>query len=80
MDERNSGSRINAVFQRELRDDQSKAVDALIKQDIGVLSATTAFGKTVVGAWMIAARVVNTLVLVHRKKLWNNGGNNWLTF
>ncbi|HEY0827678.1 MAG TPA: DEAD/DEAH box helicase family protein, partial [Bacilli bacterium] len=69
VDERNAGSRIDAVFQRELRDDQPKAVDALIKQDTGVLSATTAFGKTVVGAWMIAARAVNTLVLVHRKQL-----------
>ncbi len=31
--------------------------------------ATTAFGKTVVAAWLIAARKVNTLVLVHRRQL-----------
>jgi superfamily II DNA or RNA helicase len=34
-----------------------------------VLSATTAFGKTVVAAYMIAERGVNTLVLVHRRQL-----------
>ncbi len=37
--------------------------------DIGVLAATTAFGKTVIGAWLIAQRGVNTLVLVHRRQL-----------
>src|SRR2546426_10003499 len=37
--------------------------------DFGVLSATTAFGKTVVAAWLIAQRGVNTLVLVHRRQL-----------
>ena len=34
-----------------------------------MLSATTAFGKTVVAAWLIAHRKVNTLVLVHRRQL-----------
>ena len=68
VDERNSGSQIDVVFQRELRDLQPQAVHELIKHNTGVLSATTAFGKTVVGAWMIAARAVNTLVLVHRKQ------------
>jgi superfamily II DNA or RNA helicase/very-short-patch-repair endonuclease len=34
-----------------------------------VLAATTAFGKTVVAAWLIAKRSVNTLVLVHRRQL-----------
>ena len=33
------------------------------------MSATTAFGKTVVAAWLIAERGVNTLVLVHRRQL-----------
>ena len=34
-----------------------------------MLAATTAFGKTVVAAWLIAQRGVNTLVLVHRRQL-----------
>ena len=48
---------------------QAAAVAALEQHDFGVLAATTGFGKTVVGAWMIAARGINTLVLVHRRQL-----------
>src|ERR1043165_5975860 len=40
-----------------------------MEPDTGVLAATTAFGKTVVAAWLIAQRGVNTLVLVHRQQL-----------
>ena len=39
------------------------------RHDTGVLAATTAFGKTVLAAWLIAQRRVNTLVLVHRRQL-----------
>ena len=45
------------------------AAQAMLAHDTGVLSATTAFGKTVVAAWLIAQRGVNTLVLVHRRQL-----------
>ncbi len=41
----------------------------MLKHDIGVLSATTAFGKTVIAAQLIAARKVSTLVLTHRRQL-----------
>jgi superfamily II DNA or RNA helicase len=41
----------------------------LSRHDCGVLAATTAFGKTVVAAALIARRQINTLVLVHRKEL-----------
>ena len=41
----------------------------MLAHDTGVLSATTAFGKTVVAAWLIAQRGVSTLVLVHRRQL-----------
>lgn len=37
--------------------------------EIGVLSATTAFGKTVVAASLIAKKGVSTLILVHRQQL-----------
>lgn len=43
--------------------------DALLHHDTGVLAATTAFGKTVVAAHVIATRKTNTLVLVHRRQL-----------
>ncbi|MBI4431529.1 MAG: DEAD/DEAH box helicase family protein, partial [Candidatus Omnitrophica bacterium] len=64
-----SGEPIKVRFTGKLRSNQREAVRKLIKHDIGVLSATPAFGKTVVAAWMIAKRKVNTLVLVHRRQL-----------
>ena len=68
-DERFSGHPLQATFQGELRTEQKLAADAMLKHDTGVLAATTAFGKTVVAAWLIAQRGVNTLVLVHRRQL-----------
>ena len=68
-DERLNGSRLDVKFHGELRSDQKIAADAMCKHDTGVLSATTAFGKTVIGAWLIAQRGVSTLVLVHRRQL-----------
>ena len=41
----------------------------MLKTNFGVLSATTAFGKIVIGAWLISKRKVNTLILVHRTQL-----------
>ncbi|HEX4794837.1 MAG TPA: DEAD/DEAH box helicase family protein [Humisphaera sp.] len=68
-DERNAGQPLSVAFQGELRPEQVAAAEAMLAHDIGVLSATTAFGKTVVAAWLIAKRGVNTLVLVHRRQL-----------
>ncbi len=56
-------------FQGVLRGPQVKAFAALSPHDCGVLAATTAFGKTVVAAALIANRACNTLVLVHRREL-----------
>src|SRR5439155_4128678 len=68
-DERNPGLPLKATFQGELRPEQTVAAHAMLAHDTGVLAATTAFGKTVVAAWLIAQRGVNTLVLVHRRQL-----------
>ena len=68
-DQRFGGHPLHATFQGELRTEQKLAAGAMLKHDIGVLAATTAFGKTVVAAWLIAQRGVNTLVLVHRRQL-----------
>jgi superfamily II DNA or RNA helicase len=68
-DERNAGEPLQVTFQGELRPEQKTATEALMAHDTGVLAATTAFGKTVVAAWLIARRGVNTLVLVHRRQL-----------
>jgi superfamily II DNA or RNA helicase len=70
-DVRDDGTSLPAgiTFQGELRRPQSAAFDALVAHDTGVLAATTAFGKTVVSAALIAHRSRNTLVLVHRREL-----------
>lgn len=68
-DERNAGAPIDVEFHGELRPEQSIAARTMLVHETGVLSATTAFGKTVVAAWLIAQRAVNTLVLVHRRQL-----------
>jgi superfamily II DNA or RNA helicase/very-short-patch-repair endonuclease len=68
-DERYDGRRLEVSFQGELRREQRTAADFMLRHETGVLAATTAFGKTVVAAWLIAQRGVNALVLVHRRQL-----------
>jgi hypothetical protein len=68
-DERFGGRPIEVAFQGELPADQAAAARAMLEHDTGVLAATTAFGKTVVAAWLIAQRGVNALILVHRRQL-----------
>lgn len=68
-DERYTGMPLKVSFHGTLRPDQQAAAEALLAHDTGVLAATTAFGKTVVAAWLIAQRGVNTLILVHRQQL-----------
>lgn len=69
LDQCYEGRLIRAEFNGALRPEQESAVKALTAYNNGVLCASTAFGKTVVGAAMIAAIKVNTLVLVHRRQL-----------
>jgi superfamily II DNA or RNA helicase len=68
-DQRDLGAELGVQFTGTLRAEQQNAVDALVPHDCGVLAATTAFGKTVVAAAMIAHRQRSALVLVHRKEL-----------
>lgn len=68
-DERYAGTRLEVRFQGVLRDEQQQAADTLLQHETGVLAASTAFGKTVVAAYLIAQRQVNTLVVVHRRQL-----------
>ncbi|MGQ0732250.1 MAG: TOTE conflict system archaeo-eukaryotic primase domain-containing protein [Acidobacteriota bacterium] len=68
-DERCAGRPLEVTFHGELRPEQKVAAHAMLPHDIGVLAATTAFGKTVIAAWLIAQRSVSTLVLVHRRQL-----------
>ncbi len=68
-DRRENGRPLDVRFTGALRPGQSEAAGILLRHDTGVLAATTAFGKTVLAAWMIAERGVNTLILVHRRQL-----------
>ncbi|WP_304183686.1 DEAD/DEAH box helicase family protein [Phocaeicola plebeius] len=65
----NHGKPIGVTFKGKERDEQLDAINALMPFSNGVLSATTAFGKTVTAAALIARRKTNTLILVHSKAL-----------
>jgi len=79
-DERWEGSPIATHFLGTLTPEQQAAADALLAHDTGVLAATTAFGKTVIAASLIAERGRNTLVLVHRQQLLDQWGARLRTF
>jgi superfamily II DNA or RNA helicase len=68
-DQRNRGRRLALVFQGTFTPEQEAAVQAMLPHDLGVLVAPPGSGKTVMGANLVAARGVNTLVLVHRRPL-----------
>ena len=70
-DKTNQGKAISVHFNGKLRDNQKDAVMLLSAKNTGVLSATTAFGKTVAAIGLIAKLGINTLVLVHTKTLLN---------
>lgn len=68
-DRANDGHLIDVSFKGILRQEQAEAINQLMSYDNGVLSGTTAFGKTVAAIGLIARRKVNTLILVHNKAL-----------
>jgi len=69
QDERLPGRKVAAKFIGTLRKDQKAALREMLKHEVGVLCAPTAFGKTVTAATLIARRKVSTLILVHRTEL-----------
>ncbi len=68
-DERTTGVEARFDFQGELTAEQERAAQTMIESEAGVLVAPPGAGKTVVGAYLIAARARSTLVLVHRRPL-----------
>ncbi len=72
VDKRQMGRQIDVSFNGELYPEQKVAAERLLSYDMGMLAAATAFGKTVIGANLIARRKVNTLVLVHTIEIMNN--------
>ena len=83
IDERNAGNPIRLHFNGQLREEQQLAANELLKFENGILSATTAFGKTVVASYLISERKVNTLILVHSSALfqqWQKSLSEFLVF
>lgn len=70
-DQREKGRPIRVSFNGDLRTQQELAAEKLLAYPDGVLSAATAFGKTVVCSYLIAERKVNTLILLQSKDLLN---------
>lgn len=68
-DKTNLGKEIKVEFNGALYEEQQRAFEALDVHLSGTLYATTAFGKTVTAAALIARKKVNTLILVHTKAL-----------
>lgn len=68
-DKTNPGQAIEAEFNGTLYEEQQRALESLEVHRCGTLYATTAFGKTVTAAALIARKKVNTLILVHTKAL-----------
>jgi len=69
IDKTFSGKSIDVKFNGQLRDEQPLALKSLLQHDSGILSGTTAFGKTIVAIKLIAERKVNTLILVDKISL-----------
>ena len=71
-DNRCTGMTLDVSFNGTLYEEQMRAAKAILEHDNGILAATTSFGKTVVGAYMIAQRKTNTLILVHNTEIQKN--------
>lgn len=69
IDKTNHGRSIDVEFKGVLRDEQPHALDQLLNAEHGVLSGTTAFGKTIVAIKLIAERKTNTLIIVDKVSL-----------
>ena len=61
--------RLELTFTGQLRDEQLRAVDALLAHDTGVLVAPPGAGKTVMACALIAERATPTAILVNRAEL-----------
>jgi len=69
IDKTFEGKTINVEFKGHLRDEQTLALSHLLRHDNGILSGTTAFGKTIVAIKLIAEKKINTLILVDKVSL-----------
>ncbi len=81
-DKRSNGKTLNVEFNGKLRDNQKDAITALMKYDNGIISAATAFGKTVTCSGIISKIKTSTLILLESSALveqWEKALNTFLT-
>ena len=80
-DKRSEGRKINVRFTGELRSEQSNALKKIMHYEKGIVSAATAFGKTVVSTALIAEKKTSTLIILESTALieqWEKTLNNFL--
>lgn len=80
-DKRCEGNLIDVAFESELFSEQKDALKVLLQNDMGILSAGTGFGKTVIALSLIAERKVSTLIIVNSTTLleqWKNAVKKFL--
>ncbi|MBO4867330.1 MAG: DEAD/DEAH box helicase family protein [Ruminococcus sp.] len=81
-DKRSCGRPLDIEFNGELRDNQKDAIAALTKYDNGILSAATAFGKTVTCSGIISQIKTSTLIILESSALveqWEKALSTFLT-
>ncbi len=71
IDERKKLSEVNFNFKASLFDYQQEAVNATDKKDIGIIVAPPSSGKTIMGLSIVANKKQPTLIIVHRKQLFD---------
>ncbi|MEX2804745.1 DEAD/DEAH box helicase family protein [Streptococcus sp. H31] len=74
---------INVVFTGQLRFEQELALADIVRKENGLLCAETGFGKTILGAALVAHRRKKTIILVHNRQLleqWLDKLSAFLTF
>lgn len=79
-EKKQEGKRIHVEFNGRLYEEQELAAKKMLQFDYGILGAATGFGKTVIGAYLIAECKVNALVLVHNREIMKNWLNDFETF
>lgn len=69
IDERKKLSEVNFSFKASLYNYQEEALKAVSRKEMGVIVAPPGSGKTIIGLAIAASRKQPTLIIVHRKQL-----------